>query len=73
MSIIKLNNKQQIVQYLLRYPQFNYYHLGDLDDFFWPYTTWYGWEEQGELKALALLYSGAKPAAFLAFQMKHTS
>jgi ribosomal protein S18 acetylase RimI-like enzyme len=32
------------------------YSLGDLDDFFWPYTTWYGWRADGELKDVAMIY-----------------
>ncbi|MGN9778948.1 GNAT family N-acetyltransferase [Micromonospora sp. H33] len=38
------------------------YQLGDLDDFFWPYTSWF---RRGE--AVALLYHGAVPATLLAF------
>jgi GNAT superfamily N-acetyltransferase len=66
MSIITLNNKLQIEQYLLRYPQFNYYHLGDLDDFFWPHTEWYARQKSGEITALALLYTAPDPPVLLA-------
>jgi GNAT superfamily N-acetyltransferase len=66
MSIITLNNKQQIEEYLLRYPQFNYYHLGDLDDFFWPHTEWYTRQKDGEISALVLLYTAPDPPVLLA-------
>ncbi|MDG4797693.1 GNAT family N-acetyltransferase [Micromonospora sp. WMMD1082] len=44
-----------------RDPVLHAYQLGDLDDFFWPYTSWY---RRGE--AVALLYHGALPPALLA-------
>jgi ribosomal protein S18 acetylase RimI-like enzyme len=66
MSIVQINNKQQIEQYLLRFPQFNYYHLGDLDDFFWPHTKWYARQENGEITALVLLYTAPETPVLLA-------
>ena len=45
-----------------RDPQLHAYELGDLDDFFWPYTTWY---RHGD--TLALLYHGGDPPTLLAF------
>lgn len=66
MSLIFLHDKATIERYLLKFPQLNYYHLGDLDDFFWPYTTWYGWQDAGQLKALVLFYTGIAPAVLLA-------
>ncbi|MDG4827293.1 GNAT family N-acetyltransferase [Asanoa sp. WMMD1127] len=38
------------------------YELGDLDDFFWPYTTWYRLRD-----TLALLYHGQPTPTLLAF------
>jgi RimJ/RimL family protein N-acetyltransferase len=32
------------------------YHIGDLDDFFFPYTQWKGIRENGELKSIYMLY-----------------
>lgn len=66
MPLIFLHDKPTIERYLLEFPQLNFYHLGDLDDFFWPYTTWYGWRENGQIKALALFYTGIAPAVLLA-------
>ncbi|WP_240741947.1 hypothetical protein [Micromonospora zingiberis] len=37
------------------------YQLGDLDEFFWPYTSWF---RRGD--AVALLYHGALPPTLLA-------
>jgi ribosomal protein S18 acetylase RimI-like enzyme len=33
------------------------YALGDLDDFFWPYTTWYALQDNGEIRAILLVYT----------------
>ncbi|SCL72856.1 Predicted acetyltransferase, GNAT family [Micromonospora citrea] len=45
-----------------RDPALHAYQLGDLDDFFWPYTTWF---RRGQ--EVALLYHGADPPTLLAF------
>jgi len=33
------------------------YELGDLDDFDWPFTRWFGWETDGELDHVVLVYT----------------
>ncbi|WP_406104051.1 GNAT family N-acetyltransferase [Micromonospora globbae] len=43
-------------------PVLHAYQLGDLDDFFWPYTSWFRRGDQ-----VALLYHGADPPTLLAF------
>ncbi|WCN78685.1 GNAT family N-acetyltransferase [Micromonospora sp. LH3U1] len=45
-----------------RDPVLHAYQLGDLDDFFWPYTSWFRRGEQ-----VALLYHGVDPPTLLAF------
>lgn len=42
------------------------YEVGDLDDFFWPHTTWYALRRAGKIEALALLYQGAALPTLLA-------
>ncbi|MGC5051736.1 GNAT family N-acetyltransferase [Micromonospora sp. DT48] len=42
-------------------PQLHAYELGDLDEFFWPYTSWF---RRGD--AVALLYHGARPPTLVA-------
>ncbi len=66
MNLIFLHNKKQIGTFLLKHRHLNYYHLGDLDDFFWPYTSWFALEDEGEIKALNLFYTGIDPAVLLA-------
>lgn len=65
-SIIK--DKNQIAQYLLKFPHLNYYHLGDLDDFFWPHTKWFANQTNGDIDAICLLYSGLEPPVLLAIE-----
>jgi len=66
MPLVSLHEKADIAQFLRRDVYLHLYSLGDLDDFFWPYTVWYGWAHLGEIKALALLYFGAPPPVLLA-------
>ncbi len=58
MSYICLHNKQEITKLLEKDPYLHIYGLGDLDDFFWSYTTWYGVRSGDELKAVVLVYAG---------------
>lgn len=60
MKHVCLHAREEIERFLRRDPYLHLYALGDLDDFFWPYTTWYGWSgEPGEpFSDLALVYSG---------------
>jgi predicted GNAT family acetyltransferase len=52
-----LTEKTRIERCLRQDPEFYIYGLGDLDDFFWPYTTWYGWEESGTVTDVVLVYT----------------
>jgi len=58
MSIVQLQDKERIESFLRRNPELHIYALGDLDDFFWPYTTWFGRQDAGELKDIVLVYAG---------------
>jgi GNAT superfamily N-acetyltransferase len=61
-----LEDKQKIENYLRRRPHLNFYHLGDLDDFFWPHTRWHVSQDDGEIDALVLLYTAPDPIVLLA-------
>lgn len=58
MKAISLHEKRDIYQYLKRNVYLNLYSIGDLDDFFWPFTTWYGLVNDSQLVEVALVYSG---------------
>jgi len=66
MAIVQLSDKQKLYEYLIKNRPLHIYSLGDLDDFFWPYTDWYGLQNNSELEAVILLYSGLAQPTVLA-------
>jgi|GEM_PF-5510856 hypothetical protein len=66
MPVIRLDDKREIEQFLRQDTFLHIYSLGDLDDFFWPYTTFYGLEGSGSLEAVILLYSSQGLSTLLA-------
>jgi ribosomal protein S18 acetylase RimI-like enzyme len=65
-----IRDKKEIYAFLSRTPDLHLYTIGDLDDFFWPDTTWYGLYEDEEILSIALLYSGMSPSTLLLFYEK---
>jgi ribosomal protein S18 acetylase RimI-like enzyme len=58
MPTVQLEDRDVIEAWLRRDPTMHLYELGDLDDFFWPYTTFYGLvSESDSIRAVALVYS----------------
>jgi ribosomal protein S18 acetylase RimI-like enzyme len=57
MAVVQLRSKPEIAAFCRRNPLAHAYELGDLDDFDWPHTRWFGWEAAGALRQLVLLYS----------------
>lgn len=53
MGLLSIDDRDAIEAWLRRDPALHLYELGDLDDFFWPRTTWYA---RGD-GAMALLYA----------------
>ena len=51
-----LHDEQAIRAYLIQHPLRHIYELGDLDPFFWPQTSWYGWVDGERIEQLALVY-----------------
>jgi ribosomal protein S18 acetylase RimI-like enzyme len=64
--VISLHDKTVIAAFLQRNVALHAYALGDLDDFFWPYTTWYARQDTGQIVAIALLYTGTHVPTLLA-------
>lgn len=71
MSLIALHERTQIATWLEREPWIQIYALGDLDEFFWPRTTWYGWWEGDGLQAVTLLYNSSPVPTLLAVTSAH--
>lgn len=66
MSVIRLHDKNRIEAFLRKNVYLHIYGIGDLDDFFWPDTVWYGWDEKGEIQAIVLLYTASDYPTILA-------
>jgi len=68
-TLVHVSDPRAIEPFLRRETALHLYELGDLDPFFWPYTRWFGWHPaQGELSALALLYTGSATPTLLALE-----
>lgn len=61
-----LHDKEAIERFLRKDVPLHLYSIGDLDDFFWPYTTWYGYEIDGNVAAIVLMYVGLPLPTLLA-------
>lgn len=66
-EFICIHDKDVIERTLRRNTALHVYSLGDLDDFFWPKTQWYGWRDGDSIEAIVLLYLGQDLPALLAF------
>ncbi|MBD3217867.1 MAG: GNAT family N-acetyltransferase, partial [candidate division Zixibacteria bacterium] len=66
MAAISLDDKNELYSYFARNKWLYIYNIGDLDDFFWPYTKWYGLKDNDDLKAVILLYTGLAEPTLLA-------
>ena len=54
---VELRDRHALAAFLRRNAPAHVYELGDLDDFDWPFTRWFGWEDGGALEQVALLYT----------------
>ena len=72
MKPICLHDKNEIESFLRQNEALHLYEIGDLDDFFWQYTTWYALKEQEQTKHLVLLYTGITPPTLLALTEEPT-
>jgi len=57
MTAIHLQDKTVIERFLWKNMGLHIYSIGDLDGFFWPFTTWYEWVKNDVLKSLHLMAS----------------
>lgn len=62
-----LLDRDEIARFLQRDPALHLYELGDLDDFFWPHTRWFGQRAGAELEEVVLLYGGMSLSTLLGF------
>jgi ribosomal protein S18 acetylase RimI-like enzyme len=56
-DLVSLHDRAFIERVLRRDPRLHLYELGDLDDAYFRHTLWWGLEEGGDVRAIALLYT----------------
>jgi len=66
-AVISLHDKAAIESFLRKNADLHIYAIGDLDDYFWPSTTWFASERSGECSAIVLLYNSFPLPTLLAF------
>ena len=66
MRTICLHDRVTIAELLRRNLDMRLYEIGDLDDFFWPSTTWYALEDTGVIHEVALAYNAGDLLVLLA-------
>mgnify|MGYP006280112199 CR=1 FL=1 len=66
MKLISLHNRDKIFHTLKEDIYLHLYSIGDLDDFFWPFTQWYALHDEDHILEIALLYFGQPPPTLLA-------
>jgi RimJ/RimL family protein N-acetyltransferase len=57
MPVVELNDREVLAGVFRRNASAHVYELGDLDDFEWRHTRWFGWESDGRVKDAILLYT----------------
>jgi len=58
MPLKEINDRQVLFDYFSKNKPLHIYEIGDLDDFFWPRTKWYGLTNNGLVEAVVLFYQG---------------
>ncbi len=65
-TVSKISDKILLNRFFQRNIGLYIYNIGDIDDFFWPNTTWYGLFEGEQLHAVALIYDSGDLDVLLA-------
>jgi GNAT superfamily N-acetyltransferase len=63
---VRLHDKEGIRTFFSKNIPLHLYEIGDLDEFFWPYTAWYALKDADSLKAVVLLYTETSLPVLLA-------
>lgn len=66
-KVVVLHTKTEIEKFALQNPYLHLFELGDLDDYYWPHTIWYGWQVADQLQQLALIYTRPAIPVLLAY------
>lgn len=65
-GVICLHDKKVIEGHLRGNTGLQIYSIGDLDDFYFPYTIWYGLKSGNFISAIAMLYTAVNPPVLIA-------
>lgn len=66
MSIQLIKDKKVLEKFLRKNTALNIYQLGDLDNFYWQHTDFYGYYEDTELKSVVMIYTEVFPNVVIA-------
>src|SRR5256885_563652 len=66
-GFVSLHSKAEVEAFCRTNPALHIYALGDLDEFFWPHTTWYALRDGSGIRQIALLYTGHSLPTVLAY------
>ena len=66
MQLVSLHDKRDIEPFLRQNLFTHLFEFSDLDDQYWPYTIWFGLKDGGDLRQVALLYTGLPTPVLLA-------
>jgi hypothetical protein len=64
----EIADKVVLESFIRQNPGLHLYIIGNLDDFFWPYTKWYGIIDNARLRSVFLIYSGSKLPVLFALE-----
>lgn len=58
MTLVQITNRDLLAEYFRQDIYLHLYSLGDLDDFYWPHTQYYGIKTRSGLDKVVLIYRG---------------
>ena len=67
MGLITLTDRQELANYFRQDIHQDFYSLGDLDDFYWPNTTYLGRKTRSGINNVVVIYQGDDLPVLLAF------
>ena len=66
MSVVELDDRELLAHAFRRNTGAHVYELGDLDDFEWRHTRWFGWDSGRRIENVVLLYTQPEVPVLLA-------
>jgi ribosomal protein S18 acetylase RimI-like enzyme len=73
LGLVTVQDRGRLASLLSQDAALHLYELGDLEAPYWQHTRWFGWEQKGALRHVALLYTGSPTPVLLAFDREPTA